>query len=56
MHGNFKALDRYISSLPKKEGHEEYFDSPIGDAYSFVRAVLEELLKDQGFVEFLKAN
>jgi hypothetical protein len=56
VHGNFKALDKYISSLPKKEGQEEHFDSLIGDAYSYVRAVLEELLKDQGFVEFLKAN
>jgi hypothetical protein len=56
VHGNFKELDKYISSLPKKEGQEEYFDSLIGDAYSYARAVLEELLKDQGFVEFLKAN
>ena len=56
VHGNFKALDKYISSLPKREGKEEDFDSLINDAYSFVRAVLEELLKDQGFVEFLKAN
>lgn len=56
VHGNFNALDKYINSLPKKEGQEEYFDSLIEDAYSFARAVLEELLKDQGFVEFLKAN
>lgn len=56
VHGNFKALDKYISTLSKKEGQEEYFDSLIGDAYSFVRAVLEELLKDHDFVEFLKAN
>jgi hypothetical protein len=56
VHGNFKELDKYISNLPKKEGQEECFDSLIGDAYSFVRAVLEELLKDQSFVDFLKAN
>lgn len=56
VHGNFTALNKYISSLPKKEGQEECFDSLIGDAYSYVRAVMEELLKDQGFVEFLKAN
>jgi hypothetical protein len=56
VHGNFKALDKYISGLSKKEGQEEYFDSLISDAYSFVRAVLEELLKDQEFVDFLKAN
>jgi len=56
VHGNFKELDKYISNLPKKEGQEECFDSLIGDAYSFVRAVLEELLKDQSFIDFLKAN
>jgi len=56
VHGNFNALDKYIRSLSKKEGQEEHFSTLVVDAYSFVRAVLEELLKDQDFVGFLKAN
>jgi hypothetical protein len=55
-HGNFVALNKYLASLSKVEGQEEYFDDLITDLYSYVRAVLEEYLKDKQFVEYLRAN
>jgi hypothetical protein len=55
-HGNFQAVEKYIQSLSKKEGEEEYFDDLIVDLYGYVRAILEEYLKDQALVEFLKNN
>jgi hypothetical protein len=55
-HGNFSAVNKYINSLSKKEGKEEYFDDLVVDLYKYVRAVLEEYLKDSKFVEFLKEN
>lgn len=53
-HGNFQALNKYIQSLSKKEGSEEFISDLVVDLYQYVRAVLEEYLKDKGFVEFLK--
>lgn len=55
-HGNFQAVEKYIRSLSKKKGEEEYLDDLIVDLYSYVRAILEECLKDQVFVDFLKDN
>jgi hypothetical protein len=55
-HGNFEATSRYISDLSKKEGEEEYFDDLISDLYVYIRAILEEYIKDKQFVEFLKAH
>ncbi len=55
-HGNFSAVNKYISSLSKKEGKEEYFDDLVVDLYKYVRAVLEEYLKDISLVDFLKEN
>jgi DNA-directed RNA polymerase subunit N (RpoN/RPB10) len=56
VHENFQAVEKYIQSLSKKEGEEEYFDDLIVDLYAYVRAILEEYLKDQALVEFLKDN
>ena len=55
-HGNFAAVNKYISSLSKKEGKEEYFDELVVDLYKYLRAILEEYLKDIRFVDFLKEN
>jgi hypothetical protein len=55
-HGNFVAVNKYVSSLPKEEGQEEYFSDLITDLYLYVRAVIEEYLKDKQLVEYLKAN
>lgn len=55
-HGNFKTLDKYIQRLSKKEGEEEYFGDLIADLYDYVRAIMQEYIRDREFVEFLKAN
>lgn len=55
-HGNFSAVNKYVNGLSKKEGKEEYFDDLVVDLYKYLRAVLEEYLKDFRFVEFLKEN
>lgn len=55
-HGNFQAFEKYKSSLSKKEGKEEYLDDLVSDLYRYLRAILEEYLKDPSFIEFLKNN
>jgi hypothetical protein len=44
-----------VKSLSTKEGEEEYFDDLISELYTYIRAVIEEYLKDRSLVEFLKA-
>jgi len=53
-HGNFEALDRYVIGVSKREGEEEYLEDLAVDLYTYIRAVLEEYLKDRAFVEALK--
>lgn len=53
-HGNFQALNKYIQNLSKKEDSEEFLSSLVVDLYQYVRAILEEYLKDKDFIEFLK--
>jgi len=53
-HGNFEALSKYVSGLSKKEGEEEYLEDLAVDLYTYIRAILEEYLKDTAFVEALK--
>lgn len=55
-HGNFSAVEKYVKNLSKKEGKEEYFDDLVTDLYLYVRAILEEYLKDPKLVEFIKEN
>jgi hypothetical protein len=55
-HGNFKELDKYVKSLSKKEDAEEYFGDLIRDLYTYIKAILQEFIKDRNFVEFLKNN
>ncbi len=55
-HGNFGELENYKRKLSKKEGEEEYFEDLVIDLYSYVRAIIEEYLKDTKFVEFIKAG
>ena len=55
-HGNFSAVEKYVQNLSQKEGKEEYFDDLVTDLYLYVRAILEEYLKDFKFVEFTKEN
>ncbi len=51
-HGNFGEIDK----ISKKEGMHEHFDSLVSDLYAYVRAIIEEYLKDTKFVEFIKAG
>lgn len=55
-HGNFREVEKYISKLSQKDGEEEYFDDLVVDLYQYIRAVVEEYLKDKVFVDFLKDN
>jgi hypothetical protein len=55
-HGDFKAIANYKKGLCKKKGKEEYFDSIVSDAYFYLRAVLEQFLRDPDFVQFIKKS
>jgi len=55
-HGNFGELESYKRKLSKKEGEEEYFQDLVSDLYSYVRAIIEEYVKDTKFIEFIKAG
>jgi hypothetical protein len=55
-HGDFRAVDKYKSGLGKKEGSEEHFDELVTDLYTYIRAIVEEYLKDKMLVEFLKSG
>ena len=55
-HGNFTKYKKFIASLSKKDGKEEYFDSLVSDTIFFIKAVLSEYIKDKEFIEFLKEN
>ena len=55
-HGDFKALKKYEAGLSKKEGKEEYMDEIVTDVYFYLKAVLEQFLKDPEFVFFVKKS
>lgn len=55
-HGNFVKYKKYIESLCDEDGKEEYFSDLIIDLQKFIRAVLEEYIKDRDYLEFIKDN
>jgi hypothetical protein len=55
-HGNFASVSGYVEGLSRREGQEGYFSDLISDLYTYIRAILEELLKDPDLVKFLKDN
>jgi hypothetical protein len=55
-HGNFGAIWGRINKSCPKGGDEENIEHLIINLYAYVRAVLEEYLKDMKFVEFLKGS
>jgi hypothetical protein len=55
-HGNFKEIEKYIQRLNKNAEKEGYFDDVVADAYFYLRAVLEQLLRDAEFVRFIKRS
>jgi hypothetical protein len=68
-HGNFKEFNKYLEKEVKKLDPKEntldlsnetlkdtILESLISDVYSFIRAILEEYIKDRKLVEYLKEN
>jgi hypothetical protein len=55
-HGNFKEVEKYKQRLSKKPEKEEYFEDVVVDAYFYLRAVLEQFLRDAEFVKFIKRS
>ena len=60
-HGNFKSLTDYLKKEVKKSNDEDTDDEIIlerlnSDIYDFIRAIIEEYIKDRKLVEFLKEN
>lgn len=53
-HGNFKEISKILKRKSKLEGEEAYLSDIVTELYDFVRAALEERLKDRLFVKFLK--
>ena len=49
-HGNFNALEKY----KQNSSHQEANEGLVISLYTYIRAVIEEYLKDRDFVEFLK--
>ena len=44
-HGNFKAVQKYVDYLSKKDGEEEYFSDLLSDLYTYIRAVRIRILE-----------
>lgn len=55
-HGNFSELNKYLRNLNKKEGEEEYFSDLISDLYQYIKAIINEYIKDPDYINFLKEN
>tara|TARA_R110002096_G_scaffold379492_1_gene573525 strand:+ start:96 stop:1295 length:1200 start_codon:yes stop_codon:yes gene_type:complete len=62
-HGNFKSLDKYLESEVKKEKLKDadidktiILERLVSDVYSYIRAILEEYIKDKKLVEYIKEN
>lgn len=60
-HGNFKSLKDYSNKELKKSNEEDLPEEIIierlsRDVYIFIRAIIEEYIKDRKLVEFLKEN
>lgn len=60
-HGNFKSLKDYLKKEVKKSKEEDISEDYIlgdliSDLYGFIRAIIEEYIKDRKLVEFLKEN
>lgn len=55
-HGNFSELNKYLKNLSKKDGEEEYFSDLIYDLYQYIKAIINEYIKDPNYINFLKEN
>ena len=55
-HGNFRAYEKYKKNLKNENGEKLYIDVLVADLYIYIRAIIEEYLKDKNMVEFLKSG
>lgn len=68
-HGNFKELDKFLENEVKKLDPKEntlylskealkdcVIEDLISDVYSFIRAIMDEYIKDRKLVEYLKES
>ncbi len=60
-HGNFKSLNDYLKTEAKKSKDDDIDENIIlellsRDSYIFIRAILEEYIKDRELIEFIKSN
>lgn len=60
-HGNFNSFKDYLNKAVKKSNEEDMSEDIIlerlsRDVYIFIRAIIEEYIKDRKMVEFLKEN
>jgi len=60
-HGNFKSLDKYLQNEVKNAKKEDIdkgiiLDNLSSDVYKYIRAIMEEYIKDRDQIEFLKEN
>ena len=60
-HGNFKNLDKYLESEVKKAKDKDIdntiiIEKLISDVYLYLRAIIEEYIKDRQLIEYIKEN
>lgn len=60
-HGNFKSLDKYLTEEVKRVKDDDVdktiiLERLVTDVYSYLRAILEEYIKDKNLVEYIKEN
>ncbi|WP_299701432.1 HEPN domain-containing protein [uncultured Pontibacter sp.] len=60
-HGNFKSFKDYLRKEAKKSKEEDISEDIIlerlnNDLFNFIRAIVEEYIKDRKLVDFLKEN
>ena len=53
-HGNFKEFNKFLASLAKRSGDDQFFVSLIEDCYWYLRLIVEEYILDMEYIDFLK--
>jgi len=56
IHGDFKKLEKIRKEYPKKEGEKSEFREVVSNLYVFIKAILEEYIKNPSLIDFIKEN
>lgn len=56
IHGDFKKLEDIRKDYQKKEGKKLEFKEVVSNLYVFIKAILEEYIKNPSLVDFIKEN